>query len=53
MKKEFIKLTGITEEMFRAYCEKNELNWKDKAIEAQFIKDVYDKKISLENGELK
>lgn len=53
MKKEFIKLTGITEEMFRAYCKKNKLNWKDKTVETQFIKDVYDRKISLANGELK
>lgn len=53
MKKEFTKMTGITEEMFRDYCEKNELNWKDKSVEVQFIKDVYDHKVRLENGGLK
>jgi hypothetical protein len=53
MKKEFLKFTGITEDMYKAYCESHDLNWKSKDVEEQFIKDVYDKKIVIDEGELK
>lgn len=52
MKKEFLKSSGITEEQFKEYCEKHELNYKSKEVEKQFIKDVFDKRIILKDGEL-
>ena len=52
MKKEFTKKTGITEEMFKNYCESTNKNYKSKSVEKQFIKDVYDKKIVLNGDKL-
>lgn len=52
MKKEFTKLTGITEAMFLEYCNDTSKNPRDKEVEKQFIKDVYDKKIVLKEGNL-
>lgn len=52
MKKEFTKLTGITDEMFKDYCKEHNLNWKDKEIEDQFVKDVYSNKIKIKDGKV-
>lgn len=52
MKKEFLKTTGITEEMFIKFCEEHNLNYKSKDVEREFIKGVFDKKIVLKGDKL-
>ena len=52
MKKEFLKATGITEEMFIKFCEEHNLNYKCKEVEREFIKGVFAKKIVLKGDKL-
>ena len=52
MKKEFLKATGISEEMYIKFCEEHNLNYKSKEVEKDFIKGVFEKKIVLKGDKL-